>query len=82
VVILWNLLQHFYPYFDVVEVDWPAELREALRAAGTDGDERAFLRTLRRMVGAIDDGHGSVSHPSVTSRATLPILWRSSARRW
>ena len=22
VVIAWNVLQHFYPYFDVVNVDW------------------------------------------------------------
>ncbi|HEU4887308.1 MAG TPA: S41 family peptidase [Thermoanaerobaculia bacterium] len=76
VVIAWNALQHFYPYFDVVDVDWPAELRTALRAAGDDRGEAEFLRTLRRMIVSIDDGHGSVSHPSLIRRATLPILWR------
>jgi C-terminal processing protease CtpA/Prc len=76
VILLWNVLQNFYPYFDVVDVDWPAELRTALRAAGDDRDGLAFLRTLRRMVASIDDGHGSVFHPLHLHRATLPVLWR------
>ncbi len=76
VIIAWNVLQHFYPYFDVVDVDWPAELKTALRAAGTDRDEAAFLRTLRRLVAAIDDGHGYVQHSSVQGRANLPVIWR------
>jgi C-terminal processing protease CtpA/Prc len=75
VVILWNVLQHFYPYFDVVDVDWRAELRTALRAAGEDRDQAAFVRTLRHMVASIDDGHGNVYHPSVPWRIPLPVLW-------
>ena len=34
----WNVFQHFYPYFDVVQADWPAELRRALSSAATDED--------------------------------------------
>ncbi|MCH8146815.1 MAG: hypothetical protein IH987_02340, partial [Planctomycetes bacterium] len=56
----WNVFQHFYPYFDVVHADWPAELRRALTAAANDSDERAFLDTLRRLVAALHDGHGRV----------------------
>jgi len=76
VVLVWNALQHFYPYFDVVDAGWPAELQTALRAAGTDRDEAAFLRTLRRMIAALDDGHGSVMHGSAQGQVSLPILWR------
>jgi len=75
VVILWNVLQHFYPYFDAVDVDWRAELRTALRAAGEDRDQAAFVRTLRHMVASIDDGHGNVYHPSVPWRTPLPVVW-------
>ncbi|HET8775563.1 MAG TPA: S41 family peptidase [Thermoanaerobaculia bacterium] len=75
VIVAWNVLQHFYPYFDVVDADWPAELQTTLRAAGTDRDEAAFARTLRRLVAALDDGHGYVQHPSV-HRANLPVIWR------
>ncbi len=78
VVILWNVLQHFYPYFDVVDVDWPAELQTALRAAGENRDETAFLETLRKMIVAIHDGHGNV-YPSMSQRrTTLPLLWRAA----
>ncbi|HEX6084219.1 MAG TPA: S41 family peptidase [Thermoanaerobaculia bacterium] len=76
VALSWNVLQHFYPYFDVVEVDWPAELKTALRAAASDADETAFLRTMRRMMASIDDGHGGVSLMGA-QRAMLPLLWRT-----
>jgi C-terminal processing protease CtpA/Prc len=73
----WNVLQHFYPYFDVVQAEWPVALREALASAATDGDEQAFLRTLRLMVAALHDGHGNVVGANVpgTPTATLPLLW-------
>ena len=60
VALAWNVFQHFYPYFDVVEVDWDAELRRALTEAAEDRDELAFAQTLRRLVAALHDGHGGV----------------------
>jgi C-terminal processing protease CtpA/Prc len=75
VVLAWNVFQHFYPYFDVVQADWPGELRRALSAAATDGDERAFLVTLRRLVAALHDGHGSVFASFEGAQARLPLLW-------
>jgi C-terminal processing protease CtpA/Prc len=44
----------------VVETDWPATLRSSLTRAATDRDQVAFLATLRRLVAALHDGHGSV----------------------
>ncbi|MBL8174010.1 MAG: hypothetical protein JNK48_05030 [Bryobacterales bacterium] len=61
VVIAWNVFQHFYPYFDVVKVDWQAELGRALKAAATDTGRNEFQRTLRRLVAALQDGHGGVN---------------------
>jgi len=75
VVLAWNVFEHFYPYFDVVTVDWPAELRRALAAAATDADGRAFLATLRRLVAALHDGHGNVVHPRFATSHSLPLLW-------
>lgn len=75
VALAWNVFQHFYPYFDVIETDWPAELRKALSAAATDKDERAFLDTLRTLVAALHDGHGGVYHDSDTRNAVLPLAW-------
>jgi C-terminal processing protease CtpA/Prc len=77
VALAWNVFQHFYPYFDVVKTDWPGALRKALTAAATDRDERAFLNTLRRMVAALQDGHGRVIPRGFRYQETYrpPIQW-------
>lgn len=74
VALAWNVFQHFYPYFDVVKTDWPAELRRALSSAATDKDERAFLDTLRRLVAALHDGHGGV-YQGGGAAGRLPLTW-------
>jgi len=75
VILAWNVFEHFYPYFDVVAADWPGELRRALRSAAADADERAFLDTLRRLVAALHDGHGTVVSRSAGRPSHLPLLW-------
>ena len=74
VIIAWNIFQHFYPYFDVVAVDWPAVLSSALSQAATDEDAQGFLLTLRRMVAALKDGHGSVQLSRMPSSWAPPVL--------
>lgn len=73
VALAWNIFQHFYPYFDVVQTDWPAALQDALRSAATDRDEAAFLETLRLLVARLHDGHGNVYR--ATQGAVLPLVW-------
>ena len=74
VIIAWNVFQHFYPYFDVVDVDWDAVLTKTLRRAGNDRSPEDFLQTLRWMVAQLDDGHGRVGHPLEEGRAGLPFV--------
>ena len=62
VIIAWNVFQHFYPYFDVVEVDWDAVLTRALERALADRTEEDLLRTLNWLVARLEDGHGGVYH--------------------
>jgi hypothetical protein len=84
VALAWNVFEHFYPYFDVVPVDWPAELRAALRRALHDGNAQEFQGTLARLVAALHDGHGHVSRvvPGPKGKegtlpgAVLPLAWR------
>jgi C-terminal processing protease CtpA/Prc len=75
IALVWNVFQHFYPYFDVVKADWPGALRRALARAATDSGELAFLDTLRRLVGELRDGHGNVTLAS-EQRVVPPIEWR------
>jgi C-terminal processing protease CtpA/Prc len=75
VALAWNVFQHFYPYFDVVETDWPGALRASLASAATDTDEKAFLNTLKRMVARLHDGHGGVYHESDVMSFTTPVIF-------
>jgi C-terminal processing protease CtpA/Prc len=73
VIIAWNIFQHFYPYFDVVRTDWPAELPKALRTAATDSGAADFQKTLQRLVAALKDGHGRVSGPRQPLMLAPPV---------
>lgn len=74
VVIAWNVLQHFYPYFDVVDVDWNTVLTQTLRRASTDQTPKEFLQTLRWMIAQLDDGHGNIAPPPAEHEARPPFL--------
>lgn len=71
----WNVFEHFYPYFDVIPSDWPSALRRALLSAATDRDEKDFLKTLRRLVANLHDGHGDVTGTQPRPSRSLPFLW-------
>jgi hypothetical protein len=73
VAIAWNIFQHFYPYFDVVNVDWDEELTNAFESALGDRSEKDFFYTLSRLVAKLQDGHGFVYHPMLNDRAGLPL---------
>jgi len=73
VTIAWNVAQHFYPYFDVIQTDWPAALAEALRSAATDTRVDDYFITLSRFWAALHDGHGWVVGPQVNLLA--PLIW-------
>lgn len=73
IVIAWNALQHFYPYFDVVDVDWDRELTTALESGLTDETAEDYLATLRKLAAALQDGHAIVDNPRVRPTGFLPV---------
>lgn len=77
IVITWNIFQHFYPYWDVVKTDWPAQLPIAFTSAYKDKNAQDFKQTLRRLVATLKDGHGKVNYvrePDPNNRA-FPFAW-------
>jgi hypothetical protein len=74
VMTAWSILQHFYPYFDVVDANWPRELEVALHKAATDVNDAAFYQTLNRLVVALHDGHGSLEGPGMPRGEPLPFI--------
>src|SRR5690606_13756306 len=60
-VIIWNVFQHFYPYFDVVDVAWDEEFRKALAATYADKTDYDALKTVQKLTAPLKDGHVDVS---------------------
>ncbi|NIM11031.1 MAG: peptidase S41 [Candidatus Aminicenantes bacterium] len=76
IVMAWNIFQHFYPYFDVTKTDWNASLTEALASAYNDKNKQDFLKTLRKLVAHLKDGHGRVYlKGDTTAFHAPPIQW-------
>ncbi len=57
VINLYNVIQHFYPYFEEVEVNWEKELEVALKRCFSDKSSDDHLITLQKFTAPIRDGH-------------------------
>ena len=73
VTIAWNVFQHFYPYFGVVDTNWDEVLTCSLRRALKDDSRRGLLQTLRHLVARLNDGHGRVQADALSSHGHLPL---------
>lgn len=74
----WNILQNFYPYFDVVNTDWGQALANALTAAATSPDEPSFYIVFQQLGAAVHDGHLSINSGRLFSAPGLfvpPLAW-------
>lgn len=60
IAVAWNILQHFYPYFDVVNTNWNQTLTKALTNSIKDSNEVMFTATLKKILVDLHDGHAYV----------------------
>ncbi len=75
VILAWNVLQHFYPYFDLVATDWQAVLRESLTAAAVAKDGAEYCHVLESMAARLEDGHAGASCPQDAAWFGPALLW-------
>ncbi|WP_412063607.1 S41 family peptidase [Rubrivirga sp. IMCC45206] len=68
------VFEHFYPYADLVDLDWRAVRAQALAAALAAETPRAHCRALRVLVAHLRDGHGNVGCAGLPAPARLPFL--------
>ena len=57
IAMVWNVIQHFYPYFDIYNVNWESALPKYLSIANYNKGELKFNETLNMMMSEINDGH-------------------------
>ncbi|HND18590.1 MAG TPA: S41 family peptidase, partial [Acidobacteriota bacterium] len=74
VALAWNILQHFYPYFDIANVNWMEVLPKALNLAANDKNEAVFEKTLQWLIAQLNDGHGNAVD-AVYPTGAIPLSW-------
>ena len=74
VVVAWNVLRHFYPYWTETAVDWDSRLQPQLALAASAVDRTTHRDALRQLIADARDGHGNVVDSAATERrALLPL---------
>lgn len=71
-VIVWNVIQHFFPYFDEVDVDWEKEFTTALNEIYEGQD---FQKILEKFTAKLNDGHVGIVPPAYKKVYALPVKW-------
>jgi hypothetical protein len=74
VALAWNVLQHFYPYFDDVRTDWPPLLPLVLQQAAIDRTELDLADTLSVLIAGLRDGQAKVTSPATPAIDAAPPL--------
>lgn len=80
VVIAWNVLQHFYPHFEALDVDWSAALSATIADVLDDRGPDDLTRTLQRMGARLQDAHVFVRGPGAAPAGIPARLARIEGR--
>lgn len=73
VVVAWTTLQHFYPYFDVVDADWDDALTTAIKAVSAADTHPEFEAALYKMLVPLADGHMRLHYSTRTWPGPLSL---------
>lgn len=61
IIVTWNVLNHFYPYFKVINANWESQLDIALRDTSDDKNREEYINSLSKLMEKTKDGHASFS---------------------
>lgn len=73
VIKFWNMHEHFFPYFGVVDVDWNSELDAALKRALRAATTADRVDNLKLMIASLKDGHGRVDYKGQRDTLWIPV---------
>jgi len=69
----WNVFEHFYPYKDEINNNWPAQLSFAIQGAYAAKNDNDYLVLLSKLTEKLKDGHVSVSGPQRPDYFSIPV---------
>lgn len=82
VVVAWNVLRHFYPYQDVIHVDWKAMLMDAIRDAQLATSRTDQKHVLQRLMVPLQDAHDTVYEIHRARSSSLPVTLEPVEGQW
>lgn len=75
VIVSWNVLNHFYPYFHVTKSNWSEQLQVALVDVKDDQSEDEYLQSIMHLLEKTKDGHAFTTNKAfVNSKVELPFI--------
>jgi C-terminal processing protease CtpA/Prc len=75
IINIYNVFQHFYPYFDVVGVNWEKEFEIALKSAYNNTEPYDYWVTLKKFTAKLKDGHIRVNKSPNKNIYLPPFKW-------
>ena len=71
----YNVFKHFFPYMDVLEMDWDNEFEKAIKRSIKDKNGYDHHVTLETFTAPLKDGHISIAYDQFSDRYTPRITW-------
>jgi len=74
VIITWNIIQHFFPYFEYLDVDWAELQKKSLELTFKDENAENIKNILVKMLEPLKDGHVNVYADESAESGVLPFI--------
>lgn len=76
IINIWNVYNHFFPYRDILDLNWDNLLKHFIQKSFIDMTESEYLFLLRSFVSKTGDGHGNVTLDSYKDYFVPSIDWQ------
>jgi outer membrane protein OmpA-like peptidoglycan-associated protein len=72
-MMVWNAVQHFYPYLDALKIDWQPKMGELVEIFDKMTWEDEYVSTMQKLTVKLNDGHANFYNKSIESDMWLPF---------
>jgi hypothetical protein len=72
-MMVWNAVQHFYPYLDALKINWQPKMMDLVETFDKIMSESEYVSTMQKLVVKLNDGHANFYNKSIESDMWLPF---------